>query len=285
MNIIAARANVGLAATAEITSSNVFGNAEIGILNNFISLSDCNVAYTLTATICDSAVLSLNVANGSTIGSTAFVTGTAQVETATASGTVAVAGNALITLTSSGLAGSPIAISVPVAVSDTATLWAIKVRSALVANAVIAERFAISGSGASIILTRKPDSFGLFVANDSTLNLAIAPGTATGINAATTSANTTAGVVSSGAKIYDGDGKDFEGITIPTIVTLKAILIQNTNSPDNNVVLSNFNGIVIDIVSNVVVIDNIPINNYLIQSDFISTGISNIIITVIGKTS
>jgi hypothetical protein len=140
-------------------------------------------------------------------GSTAWVAGTAQVETATAAGTVSAAGNLTITVTSAGMTGSPLAVSVPVLNGDTADVWAGKVRTALAANATIAERFTISGTSTAIVLTRKPlqtieiagESIPIQYDNDTTLNIATANGTAAGITEAATSANTTAGVETVGA--------------------------------------------------------------------------------------
>lgn len=118
--------------------------------------------------------------------------GTAQVETATAVGSIGVAGagNATVVFTSANLTGSPITLSVAVANSDTPSLWAAKVRTALRANSVIASRFIISGSGASIIATDR-----IKAANDATLNISLDNGTCTGITTAASSANTTAGIV------------------------------------------------------------------------------------------
>jgi hypothetical protein len=114
----------------------------------------------------------------------------------------------------------------------TAALVAAAARTALEAVTVVAERFTIGGTGAEITLTRKPAStftvpggtLNLYPANDATLNLAIPSGL--GVTAAATSADTTAGVATSGTKIYDGDGKDVEGVTIPTISFVNAMLLQ-----------------------------------------------------------
>ncbi|MDB6078758.1 MAG: Prophage Clp protease-like protein [Akkermansiaceae bacterium] len=126
----------------------------------------------------------------------AAVTGINQVTTATAAGTVTGAGNALVTLTSAGMTGSPLAINVPVVTGSGGSPqgWADLVRIALAANATVNGRFIVSGTGTAITLTRRSVS-GQSVANDGTLNLALATGSATGITAAPTSAATAAGVV------------------------------------------------------------------------------------------
>lgn len=123
--------------------------------------------------------------------------GTNQVETATAVGTTTGIGNVEVTITASGLTGSPLTVIVPVANADTASAWASKVRTALRSNAVINAFAEVSGSGPSIILTKRKRE-----ADDATFNIALANGTPSpGITAAPTSASTTAGVV--------GDSQDF----------------------------------------------------------------------------
>ncbi len=116
--------------------------------------------------------------------------GTAQVETATAAGTITLAGNALVEVTSSGMTGSPITISVPVLLGDTASVWAGKVRTALRANSIINSKFIVSGTTTAIILTARVKA-----ADDATLNISLNNDDSTGITPALTSANTTAGVV------------------------------------------------------------------------------------------
>lgn len=118
---------------------------------------------------------------------------TFQVETATAVGTITGAGNATVTVTALGMTNSPKAISVAVANADTASAWAAKVRTALAADVNVAAFFTVSGAGAAIVLTAINAA-----ANDATMNVALANGTSTGITAAPTSANTTAGVAPRG---------------------------------------------------------------------------------------
>ena len=227
MDITGARANASLSATAVVTSTGVTGTVEIGASNNFITLTDVTSAYSVSALVASGNFV-IDLTDNDTTGSTAFVAGTQQVETATAAGTVTLAGNATITVTAAGMTGSPKAISVAVALSDTPTLWAAKVRTALAADTAVSGLFTVSGATTAIVLTRKETSLGLRLANDSTLNIAIANGTSTGITAAPTSTNTTAGVVSSGASITDGDGKDFEGVAIVPLTALKGLSIKCT---------------------------------------------------------
>ena len=118
--------------------------------------------------------------------------GTRQVETATGVGTVTGAGNVRVILTASGMDGSPLAIDVPVTLGQTASQWMATVRGYFSTTPQVQMYFAVSGSGANMILTRRSP----YAANDSTLNISIGGTgtTATGITAAPTSVNTTAGV-------------------------------------------------------------------------------------------
>jgi len=228
MDIKSATANVGLTASAAPTSTNIRGTAEIGLpQNTAITLTGNDVAYSLRAVLASAASdLILAVDDGTTVGSTAWSAGTAQVETATAAGTIGTAGNASVTVTAAGMTGSPKLVSVAVAASDTAATWAGKVRTALAADTDVTALFTVGGTTTAISLTRLANSRVVIPADDATLNIALDNGTCTGITPAASSANTTAGVASTGALIYDGDGKDFEGVTIPAILTLKGMAIK-----------------------------------------------------------
>jgi hypothetical protein len=115
--------------------------------------------------------------------------GTKQVETATVIGTITSAGgNASVVVTSGYVTGSPLTVTADVVLNDTASLVAGKIRSALGLTAAITANFAVSGTGADVILTSHTAQ-----ANDTTLNIAIDNGTCTGLTAAPTSTSTTAG--------------------------------------------------------------------------------------------
>lgn len=135
----------------------------------------------------------------------AVLSGTAQVETATVIGTIdpAGAGDIDVTVTAAGMTGSPKTIAVAVANNDTADDVAGKVRAALTADAdvghVTTGFFVVSGATDAVILTAKAKA-----ANDATLNIATATGTAIGLTAAPTSANTTAGVAPDTASAVGG---------------------------------------------------------------------------------
>ena len=220
------------------TSALVSNDVTIGSPSANTLISGVDTGYAAQALIAGSgSSFVLALATNDKTGSTAWTAGTAQVETATAAGTVTAAGNASVTVTSDGMTGSPLVLNVAVANGDTAAVWAEKVRVALAANATIAARFSVSGTSTSIILTRKPlatytvgsESIPTYPANDSTLNIALATGTATGITTAATSANTTSGVLTAGVYAPDADGKDFEGNTLTAIASNKVggFLIKN----------------------------------------------------------
>lgn len=223
LSISSARATLGLSCTATPVASGVSGSFQIGSGTQTLRLDSATQAYSLTAVFAGGAdILVLSILDNDTTGSTAWVAGVAQVETATAAGTITTTGNMTCTITSAGMAGSPLAVSVPVVTGDTAATWAGKVRAALAANSVLAERFTISGTSTAIILTRKPlRSFTVpggvlpvYAANDTTLNIALADDTSAGITEAASSANTTTGTASDGVKLYGGDGKNAVGDTV-----------------------------------------------------------------------
>ena len=222
----------GLRSTATPTSTNVYNDVEIGVAQTQERFADADVIYSLRAVMAGSAS-TLSIAQETGIcTATAWVAGTMQIETATAAGTITASGNASVTITSAGMTGSPLTISVPVVLGDTASAWADKVRTALAADATIAARFTVGGTTTAISLTRLSSTVGglsIRSANDATLNIALANGTCTGITAAPTSTNTTAGVATSGVTLYDGDGKDFEGNTLPSVSVMYAHLIVVTS--------------------------------------------------------
>ena len=148
----------------------------------------------------------------------------AQVETATAAGTITASGNATVVVTGARITGSPVTVSVAVTNGDTAATWAGKVRTALAANTAISSVYTVGGSSTSIVLTETTPVY----IDDTTLNISLANGTCTGITTAATSANTTAGVAGVLFLNSTGDDKDFEGITVAGTGG-KALLIDVTN--------------------------------------------------------
>ncbi len=113
---------------------------------------------------------------------------TKQTETATVVGTITLTGNASVTVTAFGMTNSPKTISVAVTDTDTASIVGGLIRTALAFDVDVSAMFLVSGAGANVVLTKH-----VAAANDSTVNIAIDNGTCTGLTAAPTSTNTTAG--------------------------------------------------------------------------------------------
>ena len=116
-------------------------------------------------------------------------TGRKQITTQTVIGTVATGGSMTLTVTAAGLTGSPLAISFNVDSGDIPSAVAAKAAAALAGTAAIAARFAVDNIGADFALTRLVEA-----ANDGTLNLAIANGTATGVTPDSASTATQTGI-------------------------------------------------------------------------------------------
>jgi len=248
MTLTNPRATFGLNARTTPTKSGTSGTVQIGASNETVSLTNTKQVSFDAIIVGSTSDLVIDISDLDNTGSTAWTAGTAQVETATAAGTIggAGAGNASVVVTSAGMSGSPITLSVAVANSDTATLWAAKVRTALNANAVIAARFTVGGSTTAISLTRKATStytlngtsVPVYPATDATLNISLDNGTCTGITTAATSANTTAGVATVGAYVPDLDGNDFEGEASGGLTSVDAVYIKNASTSVANALLT-----------------------------------------------
>lgn len=231
MIIASALTNNGTSFTASPASSLTTGRVTVGTSAAQQSFATADIGYAISARLTTSSTTAtLDVQTGVCTGSAAFVAGVAQVETATvvAAAGATSSGNCIVTVTGSTLTGSPLAVTIPLTTSaNTATLVASALASGLNANTAIAAKYSVASSGADIILTVKADANGNYLANDGTLNIAIPSGL--GITAAPTSADTTAGVVSSGVQVLDGDGKDFEGVTLPSMARVYALEINVTS--------------------------------------------------------
>jgi hypothetical protein len=225
MNLNSVSAFLGLRANASPTSTNVTNDVQIGVSAQQIAFPTASAAYSVRMFIADGSTVDLDLLTNDTTGSDAWVAGVAQVETATAVGTITGTGNATVVFTGP-VVGSPITLSVPVVNGDTAAVWAEKVRVALAANGPISDNYTIGGASTSIIITRKPweevSGVPFYLTNNSGLNISLDNGTCTGITTAATSANTTLGVATSGALILDGDedvfGEPISGATVAAML-------------------------------------------------------------------
>jgi hypothetical protein len=179
-----------LLATMQKTIYNIGddGDSQYGIVPSYTVLSTGGYSGTTTVNTPHYAANTISFSHGAR-----------QVETATVVATITQAGNATFTVTAANsvnLAAGK-AISVAVALADTAILVAGKARTVLAADADVSAFFIVSGTGATVILTAKTAA-----ANDITMNCASIDDTCIGITAAANSANTTAGDVTTHC-IYD----------------------------------------------------------------------------------
>jgi hypothetical protein len=115
--------------------------------------------------------------------------GVKQVETATIVGTITGAGDATVTITCDGLAGTPLDVAVALAEDDTADMVAAKMADELNDTAAVTALFTASSNGPYLILTRITGA-----ANIADLNIAYTNDDCTGLTPDATSDSTTAGV-------------------------------------------------------------------------------------------
>lgn len=170
-------------------------------------------------------------------GALGNILGTPQVETATVAGVIgaAGAGNVSVVVTSSLLPNGSKTLAVAVANNDTAAQVATKVRAALSADADISNFYTVSGAGADVVLTNKSA-----LVNDTTLNVALATGTATGLTAAPNSVNTTAGVAPDeavmvyAAQKIRNDNLNLGADTSKPFVTCAVIAVANRYLVEDN---------------------------------------------------
>ena len=231
MAISAAQTITGSNCQGQATSALVTGIVQIGASQTAVQFTTADIGYAIGIEfVASGGTATIDLQSGVATGSAAYVAGTAQVETATvvaASGATS-NGNCSLTFTSTATTGSPLTVVVPLTTaSNTATLVAAALAAGLAANTAIAAVWTVTSSGANIVITRKSDANGYKYANEANTNLAIPAGL--GITAAATSANTTAGVVSSGVRITDGDGKDFEGVTLLSMARLYSLEMNVTS--------------------------------------------------------
>lgn len=269
----AASATFGLSALATPTRVNVTQTQRVGKEVAIIEYQSVDSPYACSGLIAAGSSFVVDLADNDTSASDSWTAGTAQVETATAAGTITASGNAQVVVTAAGMTGSPKTLSVPVLIYDTAAEWAAKIRAALAADEDVSALFSISGSGESIIQTRLPlysvGDTDFYPADDTTLNISLDNGTCTGITTAASSANTTPGVATSGVFVSSGSSEDFEGNTLPTLTKICGILIEIVSG--NDVTISSAAGLV--------ALDSVAASSNILL-DFSDTGKSPDVITI-----
>jgi large repetitive protein len=178
---------VSLTAAGDTTNDQVATDIATA-LNN-----DANVSpfFTASTQATGKVVLTANTAAADDSTLHMSIRSTTGIDSAESAHTTAGAspGSVTVTITAAaGITGSPRVINVAVANGDTASDVAGKMRAALIADAEVNMRFMVTGAGAQIVLTRR-----VVEANDATLNIATANGSATGLTDQPTSADTKAG--------------------------------------------------------------------------------------------
>lgn len=230
MQVVNSRSVFALFGNVTPTKVNVDSQQTIGQQATASTYPSADVVYSCAGLIADGGDFVVDITDNDTSASDAWTAGTAQVETATAAGTITGSGNASVTVTAAGMTGSPKTISVAVTSGDTAAVWGPKVVTALSADADVSALFTSSGSTTSIVLTRNPietiSTVPFYAANDATLNIAIDNGTCTGITPAATSADTTAGVATAGVTVLSGGAEDFEGVAVPVMTKVCGLLVE-----------------------------------------------------------
>lgn len=237
----------GLVGRANPVQNNVTNAVNVGATTGSLSLSSAATVISFDAIIAGAASdLVIDISDLDSTGTTAWTAGTAQVETATVVGTITTAGNAEVVVTSAIVTGSPITLSVAVALSDTASDVATKIRTALSADSAITTYFSIGGTGADVVLTHKGSkqytingtSVPVYPANDATLNVSIDNDTCAGLTTAATSTDTTAGVASAGVYVQNLDGNDFEGEATGGATAIYGIYIANKSTSSDSVLVT-----------------------------------------------
>lgn len=169
-----------------------------------------NVTLTKTVPTANDATLNIAYANDTCTGLTADAT-----SDNTTAGVASGAGNLSVIVTAAGMTGSPVTLSIAVTAGDSASTVAGKIKTAMGNNAGIAAWFTIGGTGADVVLTCKAIAI-----NDSTLNVAISPGTSAGITEDLTSTNATAGITVTDMQDYRIVTREEPTTTDYTVYTL-----------------------------------------------------------------
>jgi len=278
MIINTARSIFALFAQATPTRVNVGTLQTIGENATQTPYTAAESAYSVGFTIAAGGEAIIDLADNDTASSDVWTAGVAQVETATAAGTITASGNASVVVTAAGMTGSPKTIAVAVTNTDTAATWAGKVRTALAADTAVSALFTVGGTTTAISLTRKPtatvNGISFYAADDGTLNISLDNGTCTGITTAATSANTTAGVLTAGVTVESGGTEDFEGITITPMTKINGILMQVLSGTD--VTVSSSGGrIAADPIA----------SGTNILADFGNTGLDPDVVTILANTN
>lgn len=236
MKLTNASSSSSLSARAELSRAGSSGAVTVGSAAQQVSFSDADQAYQVQALFADASTASLDLTTGIASGD-AWVSPVKQVETTDAVGTITTAGSIIVGVSSADVPDGSISLGVPVAENDTPSTWAARVRAVLSSNTTIAGLFDVSGTGASITLTKRPSEtytmgaevIEMAYADDPTLNISLENDTSVGAIDDLTSNPTTAGVAASGVYIVNSD-VDFEGIALESPSSIYAISMEHSSS-------------------------------------------------------
>ena len=218
------------------TGGSVYGIPFIGRVDQTVHVQ-VDVSQLTTSQVDAKGILKPGVVlpmHGGALGS---ANGTAQVETHTVAGTIGAsgAGNAKVIITSTLLPAGSKTVTFAVANNDTATQVAGKARATLAADADVSPYYAVSGTGADIVLTAKTPG-----ANDASLKIETDNDTSSGLTHTVASANTAAGTAPDDAvmvfaptKIAE-DNTSLGTITNDPLVACAVIAVANRAIVEDN---------------------------------------------------
>jgi hypothetical protein len=244
-----------------------------------VPYANAESAYSVGFTIAAGGEAIIDLADNDTAGSDVVVAGAAQVETVTLTPSGSLGpGTCSIIVTAAGMTGSPKTFTQIEAANTTAVTLAGLFRAQLAADAAVSSMFAVSGTGANIVLTRLPTATvngrAFYAANDATLNIEVQNGTMAGMDDVATSTNTTAGVATAGVVVDSGGTEDFEGIAITPMTKINGILLQVLSGTD--VTVSSSGGRI--------AADPIALGTNIL-ADFGNTGLDPDVITILANTN
>lgn len=219
MKVTGRNAAVGQSAEDVISAGGTLTFPTEARKHNIVSAStedDANGTLQQETATAEGTIVGINQIETATVVGT--IAGVLQIETATVVGTIgpAGAGDVSVIVTGANVAGSPLTVPVAVANDDTAAQVAGKIRTAL-AIAAITDNYTVGGADAEVSLTKK-----VAAANDETLNISIANGTASGLTEDLTSVETQAGHAGAGnvSVIVTGALVTGSPLTVPVAVAL-----------------------------------------------------------------
>ena len=157
MTLTTPRATFGINARATPVKSGTTGTVQVGANSETVTLTATKQVSFQAVIVGSASDLVIDISDLDNTGSTAWTPGNAQVETATvtAASGITTSGNATVTVTATGMTGSPKAISVPLTTGThtTAALIATAIAARLNADTAYAALFTATSSGATVITT------------------------------------------------------------------------------------------------------------------------------------